>query len=742
MNNILHLKGSLNKRSHPGGFGSPTLPKGAFVTSTHLSKICSELQQILAYWQNDDTIKGALVSVHYSCIVAKSNRIRGLLCIGDENTSNSIRGSKFSIDEPIKHIFTHYVKLDVLHESIRRLQICINIAENEFSGKITYKDIELLNNKTQQYKNEKLSRSRFTKVIVDSYYIARFDIDRDVENINDQAIISIYRTDIKTTDLLRNLGIDMIDAKVIDDVTVRLTPDELDILKDNAPYLISMQVKDLTKITQADIDEADPRMIQIPAPKQEPFIGVIDTLFYEDVYFKDWVTYIRMVDENIETDIRDCDHGTAVSSLIVDGPTINPKLDDGCGRFRVKHFGVATKGSFSSFSIIRDIRRIVAENRDIKVWNLSLGSILEINKNFISPEAALLDKIQCDYDVIFVVAGTNKSTNTSEDMYIGYPADSLNSIVVNSVDFNNKPVSYHRVGPVLSFFHKPDVSYYGGDDNEKIRVCRPYGQGYVAGTSFAAPWVSRKLAFLIHNMGIPREVAKALIIDAAASWNRKDDKSHAIGYGVVPIRIEEILQTPSDEIRFILTGTADEYETYTYNIPVPVYSDKHPFFARATLCYFPGSSRDQGVDYTNTEMDIHFGRVKGGESRSIIKSINDNRQGNEGFNYITEANARRLYRKWDNIKHICESINKRARPKISYGVGMWGLSIKIKDRLDTKSGRGLRFGVVVTLKEMQGENRIDDFIKQCMFRGWIVNQIDVENQFDIYNKAEEDIIFE
>lgn len=49
---------------------------------------------------------------------------------------------------------------------------------------------------------------------------------------------------------------------------------------------------------------------------------------------------------------------------------------------------------------------------------------------------------------------------------------------------------------------------------------------------------------------------------------------------------------------------------------------------------------------------------------------------------------------------------------------------------------------VVTLKEMNGVNRIDDFIKLCMVRGWLVNQIDVQNQIDIYNKAEEEIEFE
>lgn len=95
----------------------------------------------------------------------------------------------------------------------------------------------------------------------------------------------------------------------------------------------------------------------------------------------------------------------------MDGSHGNPNLDDGCGRFRVRHFGVATDGPMSSFSVLKLIRQIVSTNRDIKVWNLSLGSTMEIKENFISPEAAELDRIQCEYDVLFVVAGTNRPTN-------------------------------------------------------------------------------------------------------------------------------------------------------------------------------------------------------------------------------------------------------------------------------------------------------------------------------------------
>ncbi len=746
MNNILHLKGQFEQKSNSSSFGPKNLPVNGNVSVHHLTSLRNQLQKTLRFWETETLIPGALVSVHYKHVVAKSNRICCLLSKGKLKANDSIRGSKFEDENPQKHIFIHYVPLDVIQESINRIDSCIYILNNAYNGIISYHDIDVLNQKVKKYNYaDEISLSNFIQVIIDAYFVERFDIDSDVDDIDEVSIVTLYETDIKTPDLLNKFGIDVIAAKMIDGTTIRLDPEELKILKDKAPYLIAMKTKDLSQITHEQILPCDNSIISIPDPTNEPIIGVIDTLFYEDVYFKKWVEYTNMLDPDIPTDIKDYEHGTSVSSIIVDGANINPNLDDGCGRFRVKHFGVATKGHFSSFTILKNIREIVSKNPNIKVWNLSLGSAMEINTNFISPEAAELDKIQCEYDVIFVVSGTNNlnCSKSTKIPRIGAPADSLNSVVVNAVDFNSKPVSYRRTGPVLSFFHKPDVSYYGGDGDQVIRVCTPTGEGFVTGTSFAAPWIARKIAFLIYNLGFSREVAKALIIDSAANWNRKDDLSHSIGYGIVPIRIEDIVKTSDDEIRFIMTGTTDSYETYTYNIPIPCDMDKHPFFARATLCYFPNCSRNQGVDYTNTEMDIHFGRViEDKNGKPIIKSIDRNIQGDEGFNLIREESARKLYRKWDNIKHINDTIKTNSKPRKKYGMGLWGLSVKTKERLQTTRDRNTPFGVVVTLKEMNGVNRIDEFIKLCMIRGWVVNSIDIDNRINVYNKAEEEIIFE
>lgn len=81
-------------------------------------------------------------------------------------------------------------------------------------------------------------------------------------------------------------------------------------------------------------------------------------------------------------------------------------------------------------------------------------------------------------------------------------------------------------------------------------------------------------------------------------------------------------------------------------------------------------------------------------------------------------------------------------PKESYQNKNWGMEIKTNNRLNPNDGIGIRFGVVVTLKEMKGINRIDEFIKSCILNGWLVNEIDIENRIKIHQKVNEEIIFE
>lgn len=751
MNPILQLKGSLQHGASPSRPGKPKLPNGAFVELKHVMELQKQIQDILTYWKKHTEINGALISVHYKCVVAKSNRLGVLLSYPGHLTAQSIRGSKFvwetSNDGKMvqKHVFTHYVPLSALTRAMEFLDATGYIIEKRYGGKIKKEDTDKITSKNFEY-GDHISASNFIKTLRDCWYVEQFAIDRAGENARCEQIVTIYQTDVDTKQLLDRFGIDITDDRILDGTTIRMYPEEINQLIEKADYLISMSVTDLNELVlENDIVVNEDENTIISHPNNEPIIGVIDTQFDEKVYFHEWVDYRKEIDESIPLREEDFYHGTAVTSIIVDGPRGNPNLDDGCGRFRVRHFGVATNGPISSFTLLRKIRNIVSNNRDIKVWNLSLGSVLEIKESSVSPEGAELDRIQNEFDVIFVVAGTNKPVNSKAKMKIGAPADSLNSLVVNSVGFDKKPASYTRVGPVLSFFCKPDISYYGGDGSDsgqKIVVCKDsLGAAYVTGTSFAAPWISRKMAYLIYIMGLSKEVAKALIIDTAAGWKGRDRRGYAIGYGVVPRHIDDIIHTPDDEIRFIIYGTTDSYETYTYNLPVPIVNNSYPFYARATLAYFPNCNRNQGVDYTNTEMDIHFGRVKIENGKASVKSIDNNKQSDEGVHVIYEEEARQEYRKWDNVKHISEGAKKNGRAKKCYESHMWGLRINTKERLTSSKRDELAFGVVVTLKEMNGINRIDDFIKLCMARGWLVQRLDAQNQLDIYTKSEENIVF-
>ena len=740
MNNVLELRGKrFIQAPREGAGGGISMNSKKEVTAEHLMGLREQLIQIKDFWSKESRpFKGILVSVYYNKIVAKSNRIGGLF--KGKESNEAIVGAKFN-ENKSKHIIIYFLGLEDLNMSIELLFNTADVLSQKFSGKLNQKTMEdkkLIN--SMLFKNLPLSMSVFKQIIADASYIDSFGVEVKTTDFK-QSIITLYdvKTDVKS--LFEALGIDLLSTRILDNQTVYLDEKQSEVLFEKAPYLVSMATANLTKLSPDDfIDKYQNDMVTIPAPTIEPTIGVIDTLFDENVYFSEWVEYHDMVSEYIPRNSNDYRHGTAVTSIIVDGERLNPWLKDGCGRFRVRHFGVAVGAEFSSFSIIKQIKSIVLNNLDIKVWNISLGSNQEINDNFISAEASMLDQIQFENNVIFVVAGTNKP---NEDVVkIGSPADSINSMVVNAVTKSGLSTKYSRKGLVLSFFAKPDVSYYGGSEEQYIKVCEPLGAANVAGTSFAAPWIARKLSYLIGVLGINREVAKAMIIDAARNWNEKPDPEEIAlyGHGIVPIHINDIIQTKNDEIKFVVSDVSEKWNTYNYHFPVPLKDDKYPYIARATMCYFPLCDRTQGVDYTNTELNLHFGRL--GKDGKVVDIKGDKQNKDETLNYLFEVEARRQFRKWDNVKYIAESANKRMIPKDSYKNKNWGMEIKTNNRLNPKDGEGVRFGVVVTLKEMNGINRINEFIRNCTLNGWLVNVVDVKNRIDIHQKVNEEIEFE
>jgi hypothetical protein len=751
VNHLLQLKGQFQHRSRKPG-GGRSLPKGKTASAQHLRNLYNSLQSTLTAWQQYNMPGHPLISVYYDRIIAKSNRIQGIFFKAPEQNNKSVVGAKYTPDLK-KHIITHCLSTDQVKDALKALDVSIYCLEQNKLTSISEEQLSLIKENfskviAKHKDGSVLSYTRFKNIVIDSFYIERFGVEESAPSLHGSVLVSLYNNEADEHDLFTYLGIDVDISKKLGNHTYFLTEAEYAMILRRAPFLVAMGVTDLRTLPVEPLFNSVPEEWRIPHPGNEPTIGVIDTAFDDRVYFHEWVDSHLMLEQNIRPNSEDKKHGTSICSLIVDGPSLNPGLDDGCGRFRVRHFGVATK-RFSSFLVMKKIKEIVEQNQDIHVWNLSLGSGMEINPNFISPEAAVLDDLQSKYNVVFVVAGTNKTNDTPKPVKIGAPADSINSIVVNSVELDGTPAEYTRCGPVLSFFNKPDVSYYGGTQRQPLRVFSSEGAGPGIGTSYAAPWIARKMAYLMDVMNLPREVAKALLVDSAVSWNRSTQPSVLTGYGVVPVRITDVLQSKDDEIKFFILETAFQYDTYNYGLPVPVENDKHPYIARVSLCYFTQCNRNQGVDYTDTELDLHIGPMKPVARQGSVPGIHDiqnNCQAAPGFLNLPEETVRKFYRKWDNLKIISETLEtqkgRSRRPRLKGERGLWGISVKTKARQPRQHGEWLNFGLVVTLKALDGKNRIQEFIQSCTARGWIVQDVDIEVRTRLHVKSQAEIQFE
>lgn len=748
VNEVLNLVGSYTPKDNESAGGPKNLKKDKFLEVKKILDIRDQLIHARDEWSKIDTIRGMVINVQYNCVVPKSSRISFLLRENGKNDSQHIVGARF-IDG--HHNISYYLsQRSAINDSITILNEAYKFCVSHFDERITKENFNIDKNRVDPVDYSDLnftSRSNFRKLIVELSDIDKIEMPNyKPTNKSGSKIISFFETDKTGNEICNNLLIDKGENSIIqklDEIGNLLLVDEntFDLIVAKVPYLICDSTTDLLSITSEMCDaENNPINIQLPKnPSDEPIIGVIDSRFDSHVYFSNWVEY---VDDYYDGEFEPEDyHGTEIDSILVNGAEINgDRFDDGCGYFRVLHFHLASKNNGIPSNVLMErIKEIVTKYPSIHVWNLCLGSDNQIDDNYISFEAEILDKLQyLNKNLVFVISGTNMPKDLKQENYkIGSPADSINSIVVNSVDKNGNIPNYARKGGVLSFFNKPDFSTFGGSSSMGVRVCNPTGENFKQGTSFAAPWISRKMCYLMEKMHLTREAAKALLIDSAAGWNYSQNEKDYKGYGIVPTNIKDILKTDSDEIRFILSGYALAYKTYNYNLPIPLNSDdRYPFIARATLCYFPSCDRKQGVDYTETEMSVKFGRMKNG----AIDDINSNVQDEEG-SYITEDAARKYQRKWDNVKFISMQLKDRLTSLKSYDNKMWGVSITSKQRNST-TVTPLPFSVVVTLKEIEGKNRIESFIEQCSARGWQVEKINIENNNNLFQKAQEELFFD
>lgn len=769
MNKLVALSGKIyNSPLTTAGCGYTIVDKD-YLLSDSIKQTRDNIIKAIDDWENKITaICDPIVSIKHCRVIPKTKRIQGLFHVPNGNLDSAIVGSYFDLsNKKRKHVMVYRLKMNTLKESIANLNKLISIVDEYFNYRIDKKQMEILfspikklteaekkerKKKGAQIKNKGLSITLFGKLIQDVSSIENVFINTEQKDLTEPGFVSFYDTGLSPDQLLKAINLPKATDKIgsdTDGYAFYLNPVQYKSIVLQYPYLISMSLVDVSSIASKGIEDSIEEDFIHDFPSNEPIVGVIDTDFNEKAPFASWVEFHRLANEKSDTS-----HGTAVSSLIVDGPALNPNLEDGCGRFRVRHFSVVNaKGEASQLQIFKFINQIVRTNRDIKIWNLSLGTTQSIERNSISPVGALLDQLQAELDVVFIVAGTNNNEGDYSFPTIGSPADSINSIVVNSVDEDGRIPEYARKGPVLEFFPGPTLCAIGGSKKKPIVVYSGKGKKKDSGTSYAACWVTRKMAYLMHRLNLTREVAKALLVDSAYDWDNTtlNDKTYLTGAGTLPHHISEITTTHNDEFKVVVRDTCTKYKTYGYNIPIPQQNGRFPFLAKATLCYFPLCSRRHGVDYTLTELDLHFGRMndKGG-----VITINNNRQGDIGTLELYEEKMKGEFGKWDSVKHISEGYKPKARGKTikkreeeNKPYSGWGFHILKKQRFNNtlleenlQSSR-IQFGLIITFKSIDKRNRLADFERFARAEGWTISEIDADIMNKVIEQGEAEVEF-
>lgn len=710
--------------------------KSSILTYGHVEKLIVELENVIHFWETEfEVINCCVVEFQFNSILSKSKRLKYLLkSIGNDK---NIVGAKFIEKEnDIVHSYVYKFEdinyLILLKNKLTKLKKFL-----DRNGDITKDNSKILHHFKLDDYNDQMKIGLALEVL----RITEIKVPQcEIKHINDKNIVHFYGNPQKIFDAL-NIKIT---AKSILEKSFTLSREQLVKVINKVPYFLSNGTNLLFNQPKEKMIEMDDENYELGDSSGEPIVGVIDIGFVKNSYLDDWVEFIDKrseLEKEIGDSLENKFHGTIVDSLIVHGNELNKKngLEDNCGHFRVKHFCVANNYGTDIYQIMERIKEIVEENyKRIKVYNLSMGTVSQISKNFVSPVSYLIDNLQAEYDVIFIVAGTNNDNNDyNENYYIGSAADSINSIVVNSVKFNTmERTSYSRRGPSLGFFVKPDVSYYGGDEDVGIVAFNGFKKVLVQGTSIATPFITRKVAFLIYKLGFSKEVAKALILDSASSWGRYSNPNW-IGRGVVPVNIEDVVNCDDDEIRFIFAGKIEGYETF--NNAFPFYADKKekfPFSVRTLMTYFPTCSIDKGVDYSNVEIEFKMGPINKGK----IKPISNDYQ-YEKYVYINEKEARKIFSKWDNVKRHIPNPNTNHRAKIKYDSNKWGFSFKTIfrngfEKMEDKYN--IDFGVIITLKNTNGENVTTDFIKLIQASDWMIRPVDIKliNKIDMMLETE------
>ena len=416
---------------------------------------------------------------------------------------------------------------------------------------------------------------------------------------------------------------------------------------------VMLEVSDREYVAPSSVD------FEFPAPSAEaryPVVGVVDSGIADCL--SDWVVGRFDFLDKAECNPR---HGTHVAGLVVagqatNGPEVVPE-PSGCQLYDAALYpSVSFQAKYPRgfVDFLEELEQAVSEassEHRVRIFNLSINAIAEVEAHRYSIYAARLDEIADLYNVVFVNSAGNlpisavrspwpkspKATvqyfaNRRDPDTIFKPSESVRNISVGALNprhdsqVEGAPTIYTRRGPGLQVGVKPDVAAIGGAGGGRageatgLRSIGVEGGAVdVAGTSFAAPLVARTLAGLdvMTEGGLETDALRAILIHGTAMpaalkrQGLKELGRQFAGFGQ-PIDAARMLETDDHQITLVFQSrlTVGEKKPAILRFPfewpqalVDQATGACSGRARITLIYTPPLDPAFGAEFVRVNLD-------------------------------------------------------------------------------------------------------------------------------------------
>ena len=505
----------------------------------------------------------------------------------------------------------------------------------------------------------------------------------------------------------------------------------------------------LTKQKELRVPDPNPRQVY-------PVVGIIDSGVARplDSWIVNRYDYLDSAD-------YDSEHGTLVATLaavprVVNDVSVIPE-EHGCQIYDMPLFPSGNftniyRSGFNGFLDEVELAVQEAVNKSkVRIFNLSINTRSPVEYYKYSKFAVKIDEISDAYDVIIVNSVGNldeaefrSQWQNNSDMMIEYfatrtlsdtiymPSESIRAVSVGALNppgtdqISEAPTVYTLRGPGLQVGVKPDVATFGGavSSGQSIKsglysITKSGNKVNVAGTSFAAPIIAKKLAdldtktngrlkvetlkaMLIHNCFLPKFLRKTKMKSLGRQF---------AGFGN-PISTQKMFETDDHQITMVFESTLnlDGKKPVILRFPFewpPCLNSNGACYGkvRMTLVYSPPINPKWGTEFVRVNLDAKLSQQqietkKDGQPRyknQVQSNVSNYRLG-LGSN---ESALIKHGLKWWPCKQY--ETNFRSRGTST----QWKLEVSSITRAESKFPlAGIPFSVILTIEDYDEEKPV------------------------------------